>query len=100
MPVPAPAPAPAPSCGEDLLNGVERMTSSEVMALARISRATLWRRIGARRFPAPIDRARQALFSKADVVAALKAEAAQPHSITVAAMQRLEAMRRRRTRTT
>lgn len=79
---------------------VERMTTREVMALARISRASLWRRIKAARLPQPVDHAREALFSKAAVITALHAEAAQPASFTVAAVQRLEALRRRRHKNT
>lgn len=75
---------------------VERMTTREVMALARISRASLWRRVKAARLPQPVDHAREALFSKPAVIAALQAEAAVPVSFTVAAVQRLEALRRRR----
>jgi predicted DNA-binding transcriptional regulator AlpA len=83
----------APDRGPEAL---ERMTTQEVMALARISRATLWRRVAARRLPAPVDQGRQALFLKVDVLAALQGEAAGPVSVTVAAVQRLEALRRRR----
>ncbi|MBB1178048.1 hypothetical protein DSM05_02620 [Pseudomonas sp. FW305-3-2-15-E-TSA4] len=75
--------------------GVERMTTGEVLALARISRATLWRRIQCGRLPPPVDQARQALFLRADVVQALAA-ARQPDSISVAIEQRLEALRQRR----
>ncbi|MBU1325730.1 MAG: hypothetical protein KJ676_10845 [Alphaproteobacteria bacterium] len=74
---------------------VERMTTGEVLALARISRATLWRRISCGRLPRPVDQARQALFLKADVLQALAA-VRQSDSISVAIEQRLEALRQRR----
>ena len=57
---------------------VERMTSREVMSLARISRATLWRRIGSGMLPAPVDQARQALFLKSAVLKALSGGGARP----------------------
>lgn len=76
--------------------GVERMTTAEVLALARISRATLWRRIASGRLPAPADQGRQALFVKQAVIAALTTDAAQPRDVTVAIEQRLEQLRRRR----
>lgn len=80
--------------------GVERMTTGEVLALARISRATMWRRIACGRLPRPVDQARQALFLKADVIQALATATAQPVSISVAIEQRLEALRRRRRKET
>lgn len=40
-----------------------RLTSGEVCALARISKATLWRRVARGHLPRPVDHARQALFS-------------------------------------
>ena len=76
--------------------GVERLTTHEVMALARISRATLWRRVLAGRLPPPIDQARQSLFLKSAVMLALAVESTRPHSAAVAAEQRLEALRRLR----
>jgi len=75
---------------------VERVTTSEVMALARISRATLWRRVASGRLPQPVDHARQALFLKADVIQALSIPTVQPASISVAIEQRLEVLRNRR----
>lgn len=51
-PSPLPQIAPGPS----------RLTSQEVCALLRISRATLWRRIKRGELPSPVDRGRQALF--------------------------------------
>lgn len=75
---------------------VERMTTSEVLALARISRATLWRRVRCGRLPAPTDQGRQALFLKSAVIAALSAEADRRPDVAVAIEQRLEQLRRRR----
>lgn len=72
-----------------------RLTTSEVMALARVSRATLWRRIAAGRLPPPIDRARQSLFCKAAVGEALAAAAATTLSHKLKTEARLEALRRR-----
>lgn len=39
-----------------------RLTTTEVCRLARLSRATLWRRIAEGRLPRPVDHGRQALF--------------------------------------
>lgn len=75
---------------------VERLTTAEVMSLARISRATLWRRVSAGRLPSPVDRGRQALFLRLEVVTALRTQGAKPCSISVAIEQRLDALRRRR----
>lgn len=86
---------PAAPGGEPQAAAVERMTTGEVLALARISRATLWRRIACGRLPRPVDQAREALFSKSEVIQALAAPS-QPDSISVAIEQRLEALRRRR----
>ena len=75
--------------------GVERLTTEEVMALARISRASLWRRVGDGRLPMPIDRARQALFSRVAVIEAL-AITRRPLARAVVTEARLDALRRRR----
>lgn len=75
---------------------VERLTTAEVMSLARISRATLWRRVSAGRLPYPVDRGRQALFLRIEVVAALRAQTTKPCSVSVAIEQRLDVLRRRR----
>lgn len=75
---------------------IERLTTTEVMSIARISRATLWRRVATGRLPMPVDRGRQALFVKQSVFAALQVESAQPLSVTVTIEQRLDALRRRR----
>ena len=48
-----------------------RITTAEVCALARISRATMWRRVRAGALPRPIDYGREALFDQGQVVAAL-----------------------------
>ncbi len=48
-----------------------RITTSEVCALGRFSRATLWRRVKAGTLPAPIDQSRQAIFERERVIAAL-----------------------------
>lgn len=48
-----------------------RLDTAEVCAIARISRATLWRRIAAGRLPAPVDRGRRALFDADAVFSAL-----------------------------
>lgn len=73
-----------------------RLTTAEVMSLARISRATLWRRISAGRLPQPVDRAREALFSEAEVHAALNAASTTAMSQTLRTEERLEMLRRRR----
>lgn len=80
----------APLCSE-----VERMTTDEVLALARVSRATMWRRIACGRLPRPIDRGRQALFLKQAVHAALAAENTTPQSHKLRTESRLDALRRR-----
>ncbi|MCV0416515.1 MAG: helix-turn-helix domain-containing protein [Brevundimonas sp.] len=87
---------PAPVVPEAASIDVERMTTDEVTALARISRATLWRRVAAGRLPKPVDQARQSLFLKSAVVKALAGEANRPHSMAVETERRLEALRRRR----
>lgn len=87
--------APHESYRDDLA-AVERMATGEVLALARISRATLWRRVASGRLPAPIDQGRQSLFLRSEVIRALKVETAVPHSIAVATEQQLAAIRRRR----
>ena len=48
-----------------------RITTAEVCALGRFSRATMWRRIKVGALPGPIDQARQALFDRDAVITAL-----------------------------
>lgn len=48
-----------------------RITTSEVCALGRFSRATLWRRIASGALPTPIDQGREAIFDRDRVLAAL-----------------------------
>lgn len=48
-----------------------RLTKSEVCAIARISPATMWRRIKAGRLPLPIDRGRESLFDRDSVLRSL-----------------------------
>ncbi|WP_292035591.1 MULTISPECIES: helix-turn-helix domain-containing protein [unclassified Brevundimonas] len=48
-----------------------RLTTTEVCQLARLSRASVWRRIAAGRLPGPIDHGRQALFCARAVADAL-----------------------------
>lgn len=48
-----------------------RITTSEVCALGRFSRATLWRRVASGALPSPIDQGREAIFDRDCVVAAL-----------------------------
>jgi predicted DNA-binding transcriptional regulator AlpA len=50
---------------------MNRITTSEVCALGRFSRATLWRRIASGALPPPIDHAREAIFDRDRVMAAL-----------------------------
>lgn len=57
-----------------------RLTTTEVCALARISRTTLWRRIRAGRMPKKIDQANEALFSADEVFAVLRRPHAGPTS--------------------
>lgn len=64
---PAVAPVPHP-----------RLTTTEVCQLARLSRASVWRRIAAGRLPAPIDHGRQALFCAQAVAAALQKTPERP----------------------
>lgn len=52
-----------------------RMTTGEVCALARYGKETLARRIKAGTMPAPVDRARQMLFDRGQVLAALGIDA-------------------------
>ena len=66
-----------------------RMTTVEVCTLARVSRATLWRRIKAGQMPAPIDHARQALFERDAMISAL-GRASRPESDRNAAMAMVE----------
>ena len=47
------------------------MTTAEVVAWLRVSRATLWRRVASGRLPRPVDQGRQAIFSRSEVAAAL-----------------------------
>ena len=77
------------------LAAAQRMTTAEVMALARISRATLWRRVASGRLPTPIDQGRQSLFACMAVITALTKEPA-PVSHTLETERRLAALRRRR----
>lgn len=53
-----------------------RLTTREVCALGRFSRATMWRRVRKGWLPGPIDHAREALFDDRAVRAAL----AEPRS--------------------
>ena len=50
---------------------MNRITTSEVCALGRFSRATLWRRVASGALPPPIDQAREAIFDRDRVMAAL-----------------------------
>lgn len=75
---------------------LERLTTNEVLALLRISRATLWRRIAEERLPRPLDRGRQALFSKAAVVEAATRDDARLRSYSLRTEERLERFRRRK----
>ncbi|MBJ7484203.1 helix-turn-helix domain-containing protein [Brevundimonas sp.] len=77
------------------LAAAQRLTTAEVMALARISRATLWRRVASGRLPTPIDHGRQSLFARLAVIAALTKEPV-PMSHTLETERRLAALRRRR----
>jgi predicted DNA-binding transcriptional regulator AlpA len=76
----------------------ERLTTSEVLALLRISRATLWRRVAQGRLPRPLDRGRQALFCKAAVCEAALIEDGQRRSFRLKTEERLERFRRRKRR--
>ena len=75
---------------------LERLTTNEVLALLRISRATLWRRIAEERLPRPLDRGRQALFSKAAVVEAATRDDVRLRSYSLRTEERLERFRRRK----
>lgn len=55
-----------------------RLTTTEVCQLARLSRASVWRRIAAGRLPAPIDHGRQALFCAEAITRALSRPAVEP----------------------
>lgn len=81
-----------------LTSPAARLTTDEVCALARISRATLWRRVAQGRLPRPIDHARQALFSARDVSEALDCPepVTEAPSIDAVIAQRLAVLRRRR----
>ena len=73
-----------------------RLTTREVCAAARISRATLWRRVACGRLPGPIDHARQALFCAQAVQRALDAPPPpEPSALDVAIAQRLARLRAR-----
>jgi len=48
-----------------------RITTSEVCALGRFSRATLWRRVKDGSLPAAVDQSREAIFDRDRVIAAL-----------------------------
>lgn len=74
---------------------LNRMTTCEVMAAARISRATLWRRVACGRLPRPIDQARQSLFLRCEVDQALARDPRGEAALAVAIEQRLATMRRR-----
>ena len=74
---------------------VERLTTYEVLALSRISRASLWRRVASGRLPKPIDRGRQALFLKSAVLEALGADGLTSQSHKLRTEDRLDALRRR-----
>lgn len=73
-----------------------RLTTTEVLQLLRLSRATLWRRIAQGRLPRPLDRGRQALFSKAAVMEAATRDDQRPRSRTIETELRLERFRNRR----
>lgn len=75
---------------------IERLTTTEVLALLRISRATLWRRIGQGRLPRPVDHGRQALFCKASVVDAATKDDARLRSYSLQTEERLKRFRRRK----
>lgn len=77
---------------------IERLTTSEVLALLRISRATLWRRIADGRLPRPQDHGRQALFCKAAVVEAAQKDDQRLRSFAIRTEDRLEQFRRRKAR--
>lgn len=65
---------------------MKRLTTTEVCAVARFSRATLWRRIRSGDMPAPVDHARQALFCAVAVERALTS--AKPSKPTTAGAPR------------
>jgi predicted DNA-binding transcriptional regulator AlpA len=73
-----------------------RLTTAEVCARARISRASLWRRVACGRLPAPIDQARQALFCAAAIERALSIHAAPEPSALERAIADKIARRRQR----
>ena len=55
---------------------MQRLTTREVCALARLSPATVWRRIRSGELPKPVDYGRQALFDRVAVEQALRRSAA------------------------
>ena len=75
---------------------IERLTTTEVLALLRISRATLWRRIAEGRLPRPQDHGREALFCKAAVVEAALRDDERLRSFAIRTENRLEWFRRRK----
>ena len=51
---------------------MQRLTTREVCALARLSPATVWRRVRSGEFPKPVDYGRQALFDRSAIEQALR----------------------------
>lgn len=73
-----------------------RLTTTEVCQLARLSRASVWRRIAAGRLPAPIDHGRQALFCAQAVAEALQKTPERPSPEAAAYGARFERLMARR----
>lgn len=71
--------APAPQAGATSAAAPPlRLTTREVCQIARLSRASVWRRIASGRLPAPIDHGREALFCAHAVAQALARTAQRP----------------------
>lgn len=79
--------------GEQDFTPLARLTTTEVCQIARISRATLWRRVACGRLPKPIDQARQALFCAEGIERALRdPKPPEPTAVDVVISQRLARM--------
>lgn len=73
-----------------------RVTTREACRLARVSRATLFRRIAQGRLPGPVDRGRELLFCRRSLISALSSPPTGTDPATEDAAAALDALLSRR----
>jgi predicted DNA-binding transcriptional regulator AlpA len=93
---PSALPAAGPGIAAPVDGFTARLTTTEVCRLARLSRASVWRRISTGRLPGPIDHGREALFCARAVAQALEKTAARPSPDEAAFAARFDRLMARR----